>query len=170
MYYSKYRVREKIEYRFRVPSAPIFTLYSYSKALEYPTAGSLMFSLVHIKRHHRSVTNTHKWLPGRWSRGCRLTIGARRRPLWSGSLVASTVFRPGVRARRGRCHRPHMGNTREEDARWVIATALKGSLSDALAWEGTRLRQRQAPEGRREAKGDKRRGTQYKLVVRADFF
>jgi hypothetical protein len=35
-----------IEYRFRVPSAAIFTLYSYSKALEYPfrvpTAGSLM--------------------------------------------------------------------------------------------------------------------------------
>jgi hypothetical protein len=34
-----------IEYRFRVPSAAVFTLYSYSKALEYrfrvPTAGSL---------------------------------------------------------------------------------------------------------------------------------
>jgi hypothetical protein len=25
-----------IEYRFRVPSAAVFTLYSYSKALEYP--------------------------------------------------------------------------------------------------------------------------------------
>jgi hypothetical protein len=39
-------VRERIEYRFRVPSAAIFTLYSYSKALEYrfrvPTAGSLI--------------------------------------------------------------------------------------------------------------------------------
>jgi hypothetical protein len=38
-------VRERIEYRFRVPSATVFTLYSYSKALEYrfrvPTAGSL---------------------------------------------------------------------------------------------------------------------------------
>jgi hypothetical protein len=38
-------VREIIEYRFRVPSAAVFTLYSYSKALEYrfrvPTAGSL---------------------------------------------------------------------------------------------------------------------------------
>jgi hypothetical protein len=38
-------VRERIEYRFRVPSAAVFTLYSYSKALEYrfrvPTAGSL---------------------------------------------------------------------------------------------------------------------------------
>jgi hypothetical protein len=38
-------VRQKIEYRFRVPSAAVFTLYSYSKALEYrfrvPTAGSL---------------------------------------------------------------------------------------------------------------------------------
>jgi hypothetical protein len=36
-----------IEYRFRVPSAAVFTLYSYSKALEYrfrvPTAGSLTF-------------------------------------------------------------------------------------------------------------------------------
>jgi hypothetical protein len=35
-----------IEYRFRVPSAAVFTLYSYSKALEYPleylTAGSLI--------------------------------------------------------------------------------------------------------------------------------
>jgi hypothetical protein len=34
-----------IEYRFRVPSAAVFTLHSYSKALEYPfrvpTAGSL---------------------------------------------------------------------------------------------------------------------------------
>jgi hypothetical protein len=38
-------VRESIEYRFRVPSAAVFTLYSYSKALEYrfrvSTAGSL---------------------------------------------------------------------------------------------------------------------------------
>jgi hypothetical protein len=38
-------VRERIEYRFRVLSAVVFTLYSYSKALEYrfrvPTAGSL---------------------------------------------------------------------------------------------------------------------------------
>jgi hypothetical protein len=38
-------VRERIEYRFRVPSAAVFTLYSYFKALEYrfrvPTAGSL---------------------------------------------------------------------------------------------------------------------------------
>jgi hypothetical protein len=44
-YYSKYRVRERIEYRFRVLSAVIFTLYSYSKALEYgfrvSAAGSL---------------------------------------------------------------------------------------------------------------------------------
>jgi hypothetical protein len=35
-----------IEYRFRVPSAAVFTLYLYSKALEYlleyPTAGSLV--------------------------------------------------------------------------------------------------------------------------------
>jgi hypothetical protein len=38
-------VRERIEYRFRVPSAAVFTLYSYSKTLvyrlEYATAGSL---------------------------------------------------------------------------------------------------------------------------------
>jgi hypothetical protein len=37
-------VRERIEYRFRVSSAAVFTLYSYSRALEYsleyPTAGS----------------------------------------------------------------------------------------------------------------------------------
>jgi hypothetical protein len=39
-------VRERIEYRFRVPSAAVFTLYSYSKVLEYrfrvPTAAGLM--------------------------------------------------------------------------------------------------------------------------------
>jgi hypothetical protein len=35
LFYSKYRVRERIEYRFRVSSAAVFTLYSYSKALEY---------------------------------------------------------------------------------------------------------------------------------------
>jgi hypothetical protein len=29
-------VRERIEYRFRVPSTTVFTLYSYSKVLEYP--------------------------------------------------------------------------------------------------------------------------------------
>jgi hypothetical protein len=38
-------VRERIEYRFRVLSAAIFTLYSYSKTLKYPfrvpTVGSL---------------------------------------------------------------------------------------------------------------------------------
>jgi hypothetical protein len=38
-------VRERIEYYFRVPSAAVFTLHSYSKVLEYlfrvPTAGSL---------------------------------------------------------------------------------------------------------------------------------
>jgi hypothetical protein len=36
-------VRETIEYRFRVPSAAVFTLYSYSKTLKYhfrvPTVG-----------------------------------------------------------------------------------------------------------------------------------
>jgi hypothetical protein len=38
-----------IEYHFRVSSATVFTLYSYSKALEYrfkvPTAGSLKIRL-----------------------------------------------------------------------------------------------------------------------------
>jgi hypothetical protein len=40
-----------IEYRFRVPSAAVFTLYSYSKALEYrfrvPTANSLISFICH---------------------------------------------------------------------------------------------------------------------------
>jgi hypothetical protein len=39
-----------IEYRFRVPIAAVFTLYSYSKALEYPleypTASSLISDVV----------------------------------------------------------------------------------------------------------------------------
>jgi hypothetical protein len=42
LYYSKYRVREMIEYRFRVSSTAVFTLYSHSNVLEYrfrvPTA------------------------------------------------------------------------------------------------------------------------------------
>jgi hypothetical protein len=33
--YSKYRVRERIEYHFRVSNAAVFILYSYSKVLEY---------------------------------------------------------------------------------------------------------------------------------------
>jgi hypothetical protein len=41
-----------IEYRFRVLSATVFTLYSYSKALEYPleylTVGSLSALLAAI--------------------------------------------------------------------------------------------------------------------------
>jgi hypothetical protein len=48
MYYSKYRVRKRIEYRFRVSSTAVFTLYSYSKTLEYHleyvTADSLNFN------------------------------------------------------------------------------------------------------------------------------
>jgi hypothetical protein len=76
------------------------------------------------------------------------------------------VFRPGVRARRGRCHRPQRGNTGEEDARGVIATALKESLSDALAWEGTRLWQRSAPEGRRKARGERRLETRDPIQAR----
>jgi hypothetical protein len=47
-------VRERIEYRFRVPSAAVFTLYSYSKALEYrfrvPSAGNLRQSQAHSER------------------------------------------------------------------------------------------------------------------------
>jgi hypothetical protein len=44
---SKQGLREKIEYRFRVLSAAVFTLYSYFKALEYrfrvPTVDSLIW-------------------------------------------------------------------------------------------------------------------------------
>jgi hypothetical protein len=82
------------------------------------------------------------------------------------SLVASTVFRPRVRARRGRCYWPQRGNTGEEDARGVIATALKGSLPDTLAWEGTRLRQQPAPEGRRKARGERRQETRDPIQAR----
>jgi hypothetical protein len=43
-------VRESIEYRFRVPSVTVFTLYLYSKAVEYrfrvSTAGSLKATFV----------------------------------------------------------------------------------------------------------------------------
>jgi hypothetical protein len=42
-------VRERIEYRFKVPSVVVFTLYSCSKALEYrfrvSTTGSLIARL-----------------------------------------------------------------------------------------------------------------------------
>jgi hypothetical protein len=58
-------VRERIEYRFRVPSAAVFTLYSYSKALEYrfrvPTADSL-----------RYVKSQHELYILYVSRGCML--------------------------------------------------------------------------------------------------
>jgi hypothetical protein len=61
-------VRERIEYRFRVPSAAVFTLYSYSKALEYrfrvSTAGSLRL-----------------WEP---------SVGDRRDVSCSGSLLVTT--------------------------------------------------------------------------------
>jgi hypothetical protein len=59
-----------IEYRFRVPSATVFTLYSYSKALKYPTVASLSLSdfiaagianrWIHSNRQQRS-----SWAPGR---------------------------------------------------------------------------------------------------------
>jgi hypothetical protein len=41
-------VRERIKYRFRVPSAAVFTLYSYSKALEYRLQYATAASLIHI--------------------------------------------------------------------------------------------------------------------------
>jgi hypothetical protein len=37
-----------IEYRFRVPSAAVFTLYSYSKALEYRLEYATAGSLIHL--------------------------------------------------------------------------------------------------------------------------
>jgi hypothetical protein len=80
-----------------------------------------------------------------------------RRPVQlRGTVIAGAhLHRRGAAvARRGRCHRPQRGNTGEEDARGVIATSLKESLSDALAWEGTRLRQRRAPKGRRKETRD----------------
>jgi S-ribosylhomocysteine lyase LuxS involved in autoinducer biosynthesis len=45
-----------IEYHFRVPNTAVFTLYSYSKALEYrfkvPSAGSLREKEHHQMEHH----------------------------------------------------------------------------------------------------------------------
>jgi hypothetical protein len=56
-------VRERIEYRFRVPSAAVFTLYSYSKALEYhfrvPTAGSLRIKIAAPGYAMEFGTNIH---------------------------------------------------------------------------------------------------------------
>jgi hypothetical protein len=49
-------VRKRIEYRFRVSSAAVFTLYSYSKALEYhleyATADSLRLSPTDATSQH----------------------------------------------------------------------------------------------------------------------
>jgi hypothetical protein len=50
-----------IEYRFKVSSAAVFTLYSYSKALEYrfrvPTAGSLrLAAVVTLNRYSRALS------------------------------------------------------------------------------------------------------------------
>jgi hypothetical protein len=74
-------VRERIEYRFRVPSAAIFTLYSYSKTLEYHlvyvTAGSLMdryyttrdtFCIVYARRRPPASSDEYYWklMISRW--------------------------------------------------------------------------------------------------------
>jgi hypothetical protein len=60
-----------IEYRFRVPSATVFTLYSYSKILEhrleYATAGSLIVS------HSRTFVDSRS--RETWSYGYRLAGG-----------------------------------------------------------------------------------------------
>jgi hypothetical protein len=45
-------VRERIEYHFRVPSAAVFTLYSYSKVLEYRFRVLTASSLISPGRAH----------------------------------------------------------------------------------------------------------------------
>jgi hypothetical protein len=54
-----------IEYRFRVPSAAVFTLYLYSKVLEYrfrvPNAASLRKPLYHL-----AFLADEKLQPGGW--------------------------------------------------------------------------------------------------------
>jgi hypothetical protein len=48
-----------IEYRFRVPSAAVVTLYSYSKTLEYrfrvPTAGSLSAAVFTLYSYSKAL-------------------------------------------------------------------------------------------------------------------
>jgi hypothetical protein len=59
-----------IKYRFRVPSAAVFTLYSYSKPLEYrfrvSTAASLMsaYALRKLISRHDRMSNIYMatWL------------------------------------------------------------------------------------------------------------
>jgi hypothetical protein len=45
---SERGLREKIKYRFRVPSASVFTLYSYSKALEYRFRATAVVLSFHV--------------------------------------------------------------------------------------------------------------------------
>jgi hypothetical protein len=55
-----------IEYRFRVPSAAVFTLYSYSKTLEYhleyATAGSLTRLVVYYTGTSLTFTSVIGWI------------------------------------------------------------------------------------------------------------
>jgi hypothetical protein len=55
-------VRERIEYRFRVPSAAVFTLYSYSKALEY-----------YLEYPPRVVLEVHRSIISDWLGLCKCT-------------------------------------------------------------------------------------------------
>jgi hypothetical protein len=52
-------VRERIEYRFRVLSEAVFTLYSYSKALEYSLEYPIVCSL--IKYEQMRVLENSDW-------------------------------------------------------------------------------------------------------------
>jgi hypothetical protein len=54
-------VRERIEYRFRVPSAAVFTLYSYSKALEYPLR--VVLWILNLREHQKFPTKSHSGWP-----------------------------------------------------------------------------------------------------------
>jgi hypothetical protein len=99
-----------IEYRFRVPSAAVFTLYSYSKVLDYPfrvpTAGSLtarlfsgsascsceralpnvfMKKTIFSKKNKRVVINS-----GSFKRALALR-GVPREP-WQTRLIYSTII------------------------------------------------------------------------------
>jgi hypothetical protein len=87
-------VRERIEYRFKVSSAAVFTLYSYSKALEYrfrvPTTGSL----IRFRRNQESRRGIQKKAEEGEAKSCvptgkeiRLTDGVPL--LWADADVVS---------------------------------------------------------------------------------
>jgi hypothetical protein len=82
-----------IEYRFRVHNAAVFTLYSYSKALEYhfgvPTAGSLSAP---PPSHPHAVT---VWGCGGWLHGC-LAAGGMARITFSELALDTALAPPSV--------------------------------------------------------------------------